>query len=245
MNKGSREQKLPVLAVVTPSFNQAEYLEACIDSVLSQNYPNLEYVIMDGGSTDKSVEIIKKYEKYLTYWQSRPDGGQYAAINEGFRRTTGEIMTWLNSDDKYHPNAFIIIAAVFQSRTDVEWITGRSNTFEENGDQKWICEYLLRYSRSKYLNRKFDDPWIQQEGTFWRRSLWQRSGAALRAEMEFAGDLELWTRFFRFSQLYVVDALIAGYRLQPRSKARLYMDKYRKEADKINHLRFHKISCGN
>jgi tetratricopeptide (TPR) repeat protein len=188
---------------------------------------------MDGGSTDNSVAIIKKYEKYLTYWQSRPDGGQYAAINDGFRKTTGKIMTWLNSDDKYHPNAFITVAALFQSRNDVEWITGRSNTFNENGCQKWICEYLLPYSRSNYLKRKFNDPWIQQEGTFWRRSLWERSGATLKAELEFAGDLELWTRFFRYSRLHVVDALIAGYRYQPRSKTRLFMDKYLKEADKI------------
>jgi glycosyltransferase involved in cell wall biosynthesis len=157
---------LPVLSVITPSFNQSQYLEECIDSVLSQGYPKLEYVIMDGGSTDKSVEIIKKYEKYLTYWQSQPDGGQYAAINDGFRKTTGGIMTWLNSDDKYHPNAFITIAALFQSRNDVEWVTGRLNTFIENGDQKWICEYLVPYSRSNYLKRKFNDPWIQQEKRF-------------------------------------------------------------------------------
>jgi len=228
-----RVEDLPVLSVVTPSFNQARYLEECIDSVLSQGYPNLEYVVMDGGSTDKSVEIIKKYEKYLTYWQSQPDGGQYAAITKGFRKTSGSVMTWLNSDDKYHPNAFITVAALFQSRNDVEWVTGRSNTFNSKGEQKWICEYLVPYSRSNYLNKKFNDPWIQQEGTFWRRSLWVRSGDKLNADLQFAGDLELWTRFFRSSRLYAVDALIAGYRCQPCSKTSLFMDEYLKEADRI------------
>jgi len=229
----NQTEDLPLFSVITPSFNQAQYLEECIDSVLSQGYPNLEYVIMDGGSTDKSVEIIKKYEKYLTYWQSQPDGGQYAAINDGFRKTAGGIMTWLNSDDKYHPNAFITGAALFQSRNDVEWFTGRSNAFNADGEQKWISEYLASYSQSNYLDKKFNDPWIQQEGTFWRRSLWARSGDSLNADLEFAGDLDLWARFFRTSRLYVIDALIAGYRLQPHSKTCLFMEEYLKEADRV------------
>ena len=226
-------QYLPTISLVTPSYNQGEYLDECIDSVLSQNYPNLEYIIMDGGSTDDSVEIIKRYEKYLTHWQSQPDGGQYAAINEGFRRTRGEIMTWLNSDDKFHPHAFFTVAGVFTLRNDVDWISGRMNTFSEQGDQFWICEYLLTWERSKYLRKQFMDPWIQQEGTFWRRRLWERAGSTMRTDMDFASDLELWTRFFRYSQLYAVDMILAGYRFQPKSKARLFMDKYLQEANRV------------
>ncbi len=218
---------------MTPSFNQDSYLEECIDSVLSQNYPNLEYIIMDGGSTDNSVEIIKKYEKYLTFWQSKPDGGQYAAINGGFRRTSGEIMTWLNSDDKFHPDAFLTVAAIFMFRNEVDWITGRSNTLNELGEQSWICEYIIPWSRLKYLKKEFKDPWIQQEGTFWRRRLWKRSGSNLRADLDLAGDLELWTRFFRFARLHTVDSLLAGFRFQPRSKTSLSMDKYLQEANLI------------
>ena len=229
----TEQQEIPTLSVVTPSYNQGEYLEECIDSVLSQSYPNLEYIIMDGGSTDNSVEIIKKYEKYLTFWQSQPDGGQYAAINEGFRKTKGQIMTWLNSDDKFHPNAFLTVAGVFILRNDVEWISGRLNTLNEQGEQFWICEYLTPWSRSKYLKKQFLDPWIQQEGTFWRRHLWDRSGSSLRTDLEFAGDLELWTRFFRYSRLYAVDMLLAGYRSQPYSKSHQFMDKYLREANRI------------
>ncbi len=236
---------LPTISLVTPSYNQGKYLEECIDSVLSQNYPNLEYIVMDGGSTDNSVEIIKRYEKYLTYWQSRPDGGQYAAITDGLRRTDGEIMTWLNSDDKYHPNAFFTVASLFMLRKDVEWITGRSNTLAENGRQRWISEYPVFWRRLKYLKKQFKDPWIQQEGTFWRRRLWEKSGATLRRDLDFAGDLELWTRFFRYARLYTADALLAGYRYQPESKARRFMDKYLQEANEVldEELRLFKNGC--
>lgn len=225
---------LPRISIVTPSFNQGEFLDECIDSILSQNYPNLEYIIMDGGSNDSSVDIIKKYEKYLTYWQSKPDGGQYNAINEGFKRTSGEIMSWLNSDDKYHYHAFYKVAHVFDKYHDVEWVTGRHTHWGKNGDvTNIVTEYLPAHSREKFLQKKYDDPWIQQESTFWRRSLWDKAGKKLRTDLQYAGDLELWTRFFRFAQLYTVDTLLGGYRMHGNQKAVLFMDKYRAEAEQI------------
>jgi len=223
--------RYPKISIVTPSYNQKDYLEECICSVLDQGYPNLEYIIMDGGSTDGSVKIIKKYAKYLAYWQSGPDGGQYAAINEGFKRTTGEIMTWLNSDDKFHPDAFRIVASIFIYRKDVEWIMGHPNTFNEQGQQSWIANARPLWSREKYLKKEYK--FIQQEGTFWRRSLWEKAGATLQTDLELAGDLELWARFFRFTQLYNIDALIAGYRYHLGQKAQLFMDKYIREAEKV------------
>src|SRR6267154_2378048 len=96
----------PRISIVTPSFNQGSYLEETIRSVLDQNYPNLEYVVVDGGSTDRSVEILQRYADRLAWWSSEPDGGQYAAINKGFKHTSGEIMAWINSDDKYLPWTF-------------------------------------------------------------------------------------------------------------------------------------------
>src|SRR5712672_634542 len=112
----------PKISLVTPSFNQGSFLEETIRSVLDQNYPNLEYVVIDGGSTDGSVEIIKKYERRLTWWISAPDGGQYEAINKGFARTTGEIMAWLNADDKYLPWTLSVVGDLMSTLPQVEWL---------------------------------------------------------------------------------------------------------------------------
>src|SRR5438132_13711050 len=105
--------EVPRITVVTPSFNQAEFLERTLRSVLDQGYPNLEYVVIDGGSTDGSVDTIRRYADRLAYWVAQPDSGQYDAINKGFQRTSGEVMAWINSDDKYAPWAFAVAAEVF------------------------------------------------------------------------------------------------------------------------------------
>ena len=119
--------QLPRISLVIPSYNYGRYLEACLDSIISQGYPNLELIIMDGGSTDDTLQIIRRYEKHLAYWQSGPDGGQYSAIQEGFRRSTGEIMGWLNADDMFHPGAFAVVSDIFLACPEVEWLTGRPN----------------------------------------------------------------------------------------------------------------------
>src|SRR5690349_701527 len=103
----------PKISIVTPNFNNGKYLEDTIVSVLSQNYPNLEYFIIDGGSTDNSLEIIKRYERHLAGWTSEPDGGMYEAIDKGFNKTTGEIMAWLNSDDMYHRKSLFAVGKLF------------------------------------------------------------------------------------------------------------------------------------
>lgn len=224
---------LPKISIVTPSFNQGEFLEECIDSILSQNYPNLEYIIMDGGSTDGSVEIIKKYEKHLTYWQSQPDGGQYNAVNDGFKRTTGEIMAWLNSDDKYHRDAFFKVALLFESSPGVEWLTGHPTFWGKSGEFIHMEPVLPTYCRKDFLEGRYNQPFIQQESTFWKRSLWNRAGNCLRTDLGYAGDLELWVRFFRHALLYSVDTFLGGYRSHGNQKAALCMDQYVAEAETV------------
>jgi glycosyltransferase involved in cell wall biosynthesis len=108
----------PKISIVTPSFNQGRFIEKTILSVIEQDYPNLEYIIIDGGSTDESVEVIKKYDQHLAYWVSEPDRGQSHAINKGFERATGEIFGWLNSDDWYHPGALKAVAEAFAANPE-------------------------------------------------------------------------------------------------------------------------------
>ena len=226
------KRSLPRISIVTPSYNQGEFLEECIVSILGQNYPDLQYVIMDGGSTDNSVEIIRKYEKYLAYWQSEPDGGQFAAIQKGFENTDGEIMAWLNSDDKYQDNAFFKVAYVMSMESQVDWVTGRHCFWDENGRISYIeANWLPKYSREKYLRNDYDKPFVQQESTFWHRRLWEKAGSHMCADLYNAGDLELWRRFFRYAQLYTIDTPLGGFRVQPAQKTTLAS--YRKEAERI------------
>jgi glycosyltransferase involved in cell wall biosynthesis len=123
----------PKISIVTPSFNQGQYIEETILSVLSQNYPNLEYIIIDGGSTDDTVEIIKKYESRITYWVSEPDRGQSHAINKGLQKCTGEIFNWLNSDDWYMPGALFDVANAFRINSRAQFVSGYENHVEQSG----------------------------------------------------------------------------------------------------------------
>ena len=229
----SAKKKYPKISIVTPSFNQGQYLDECIDSVLGQNYPNLEYVVMDGGSTDNSVAIIKKYEKHLAYWHSRPDKGQYFAIDEGFKKTTGEIMTWINSDDFLHPRALETVAAIFRNFPNVEWLMGRSNGVVQKTGEFWIMDFPVLWSRENYLRRQYKYPYIQQEGTFWKRSLWEKAGGKMDTTLALAGDMELWARFFRYAQLYSVDAPLGAFRTHSAQKTAGSHEAYHREAEKI------------
>ena len=200
----------PKISIVTPSFNQGKYLEQTILSVLGQNYPNLEYFIIDGGSTDNSVEIIKKYESKITFWVSEKDGGMYEAIQKGFSRSTGDIMAWINSDDMYHKNAFNNVAKVFNAFPEIKWLQGNPTTFDRSGELV-LVRPLRRWSKYNYYTG--DHEWIQQESTFWKRSLWEMAGGSLNTAMRFAGDYDLWLRFFRHEKLYVSNMLLGGFRI--------------------------------
>lgn len=225
----------PKISIVTPSFNQGEYLEECIDSVLSQNYPNMEYIVMDGGSTDGSAEIIKKHARHLNYWQSRRDYGQYHAVNTGFLISTGEIMAWLNSDDKYHPGALWLLADAFESAPDIEWITGSPTLWDKDGAACGFSSKPPLWSREKYLRGEVSSPYIQQESTFWRRSLWHKAGSTLDPEFPLAADMELWARFFRHAQLHTLHAPLGGFRSHPGEgqRSEVGQDLYQREAERI------------
>ena len=209
----------PKISIVTPSYNQNHFLERTIESILSQNYPNLEYIIIDGGSTDGSVDTIKKYEDQLSYWISESDKGLYDAINKGFKQSTGDIMGWLNSDDTLHKNALYNLAEIF-SLKGINWIQGKPSFIDEEdrivmvADKKKWCKYDF------WLG---NNGWIQQESTYWSRKLWEQSGAYINTSYKLAGDFELWDRFFTHEELYSLDCLIGAFRT--RSSNQLSLDK--------------------
>lgn len=223
---------LPILSIITPSYNQAQFLEQTIDSVLSQNYPDLEYIIIDGGSTDGSIEIIKKYEKYLTYWVSEKDKGQYDALQKGFNKATGEIMAWLNSDDLYHKDAFRQVATVFNEFPNVNWIEGINTTYAHNSICRNVEKPAMRSPLIYYLKGYHN--FIQQESTFWRRSLWEKAGSIVGNGFGLAGDFELWMRFFKFDTVYQAPFLIGGFRTLPDAqRSSLFKDEYLLEVKNI------------
>jgi glycosyltransferase involved in cell wall biosynthesis len=209
----------PKISIVTPCYNSEKYIESTILSVLNQNYPNLEYVIIDGGSKDNTLEIVKKYQNQLTFWISEKDSGMYDALQKGFEKTTGKIMGWIGSDDMYHQNSFFTIAEIFSLSKNIKWLLGASTLFDEKG-RTISAEKSRKFTREDFL--KGDYQWIQQESCLWHRELWVRAGSNLNTKMKFAGDFELWLRFFRFEELFVTDALIGGFRL--RSSNQLSLD---------------------
>jgi glycosyltransferase involved in cell wall biosynthesis len=211
---GPDSQAWPTISLITPVFNSARYLDATIRSVLSQNYPNLEYIIVDGGSTDGSVDIIRGYEPYLHAWISEPDRGMYDAINKGFARSSGECMGWISATDLLHAGSLFVVGGVFRTFPEVEWITGRPTGFNDDG---MAVEFLKLRQWSRFPFLAGANRYIQQESTFWRRSLWDRAGGRVDDSRRSASDFELWVRFFRYAKLYPVDALIGGFRAHPDS----------------------------
>lgn len=166
---------------------------------------------MDGGSTDNSVEIIKKYEKHLAWWASEPDRGMYDAVNKGFQRSNGEIMAYLNSDDMYHRKSLFTMAQIFNDIPDVAWVQGAQTFYNDAGQTVRVLE-PGQYSKYRYYSGDFS--WIQQESTFWRRTLWEKAGGYINPEKKLAGDLDLWMRFFKHEQLYTANVLVGGYRMR-------------------------------
>ena len=221
----------PKITLVTPVFNSARYLEQAIQSVISQQYPNLEYFIMDGGSTDGSIEIIRKYEAYLSGWTSGPDNGMYDALNRGFARSSGEIMGWISATDMLHTGSLFVVGSVFKALPDVQWITGRPTGFSEEGMAVAVSRSLKHWTRFRFLAGS--NRYIQQESTYWRRSLWERAGSHLDASRREGSDFELWVRFFRYARLYPVDALIGGFRVHPDSLSLEDPGKMRRIHDEI------------
>jgi glycosyltransferase involved in cell wall biosynthesis len=181
----------PRITVITPSLNQAAFLERTIRSVLDQDYPELEYLVFDGGSTDGSVEILRRFGDHIAYWESVPDRGQSHAVNKGLERATGEIVGWINSDDYYLPGAFATAADAFAANPRAEWVCGACRYLHADGslDVVWRPR-LPRGPRSAWA---FEPWYVPQASSFWRRATLDRVGG-LREDLHYAMDVELGLR---------------------------------------------------
>jgi len=186
----SSAEYVPKISVITPSFNQGAFIEKTINSVLSQNYPNLEFIIIDGGSTDNTVEIIKKYEQHLTYWVSEPDRGQSHAINKGMALATGDYLTWLNSDDWYQPCALLEIHKTFKEYPEASIVVGVGESVDLSGNTTHVFSPDLVIDISTLLNW-FSGTWFLQPASVFRRSVWEKCGPLSENE-HLVFDLELW-----------------------------------------------------
>ena len=201
------------ISVVTPSYNQARFIEETIRSVLSQDYPQIEYLVVDGGSTDNTVEIVRKYESRLAWWVSEQDLGQTDAINKGFARATGEVLAWINSDDTYEPGAISAVVKYFQNHPRVGMIYGDCNYINERGDV--IGRFDSAQTNYRLLRQGYTH--IPQQTMFFRADLWKQVGP-LDPSFYFAMDYDLWTRISARSEIKYVPQTWANFRLHTSGK---------------------------
>ena len=226
---------LPKISVITPSFDQGAFIENTIRSVLEQNYPALEYLMIDGGSTDGSVDIIRKHEPQLAYWVSEADKGPYDAINKGFAQSNGEVMAWLNSDDQYMPGALATVGRIFAKFPEIEWLTSAEPVNMNAQGQPVFVAHLEGFNREAFFRGHWllggvGRGWIQQESTFWRRSLWEKAGGRLDTTYSLAADYDLWARFWKHAKLYGVRAQLGCFRQHDAQRSRVSADAYQAEA---------------
>lgn len=222
MNSNAR---LPKICVVTPSFNQGPFLEQTILSVLEQNYPHLEYIIMDGGSTDESVEIIKKYQRHLAFWQSKPDKGQSDAIRQGFARSSAEVMAWLNSDDYYEPSALQLVGESFTAMPDKVLCYGDYYVQGPAGDKQLKKKVSFDFNICLYAYLM-----IPQPASFWKRSAYDAVDG-LDLQLHYAMDWDFFLRVGKAfpGRMHHLHQPLATFRLHEVSKSVSAIGRFKQE----------------
>ncbi len=236
-------------AITTPVLNGEEFLDRSILSVVSQEGPfTIRYHVQDGGSKDRTLEILAAWQTRLARdfpcfcegiefsFASAPDRGAYDGVNRGFAAfayADADAMTWIGSDDRFEPGAFATVAEIFRDFPDIDWVTGRTTIISEAGPMMCMPPPLIPFPRQAIaagiFDRRFAENAIEQEATFWRPRLWQKAGG-VDPNFRIAGDFDLWRRFARHTDLVAVDAILGFYRVRAGQLAG-DMDRYRAEID--------------
>ena len=217
---------LPKISVVMPSYNQDQFLEAAIESVLGQAYPQLELVVIDGGSNDNSVSILERYSEKIAFWSSEKDDGQSDALNKGFNIITGDIVGWLNSDDTYQPGAFSEVAQIFADESvkiamckQFGMMDAKGIVFDHKYNDYKNHQTLVRYWTTGGMT-------INQPSVFFRRELISKFDPVLDPVLHYAMDYDLWLRLTLENDMHVVDGNWANYRFHDASKSGLGFDDF-------------------
>jgi len=223
---------LPKISVITPSYNQGNFIEQTIESVLNQNYPNLEYIIMDGDSTDGTLEILRRYDTKII-WKSEKDKGQSHAINKGLSLATGEIVAYINSDDVYEKDTFYKVAEFFKNNPQVRWVYGKCRIIDEKGQEirraiTFYKNFLLKsFNYSKLLAVNF----ISQPTVFWRKSLIKEIGL-FNENLFYSMDYEYLVRTAKLHPPGILNEYLAKFRVHSGSKAsRGFLRQFKLELD--------------
>lgn len=224
--------KLPTISIITPSFNQGQYIKETIDSVLAQHYPNLEYWVIDGKSKDSTVEILRSFGTRIN-WISEKDQGQTEAINKGLKLVTGDIVAYINSDDLYLTGTFSRVAQYFSKNKKAQWLTGDYEIIDEKGVkiQSWITAYK-RFLRAKStFARLAVANFIPQPSTFWRKDVIREIGE-FDASLKYCMDYDLWLRAIQKYPLHVIDKKLSQFRIHKSAKGvTQYKQQFREELD--------------
>jgi glycosyltransferase involved in cell wall biosynthesis len=227
--------KLPKISLVLPCYNMEVYIEDTLRSITQQNYPNFELIIMDGGSTDNTINIINKYKEYITVLISEPDNGQYSAITRGFEMATGDILCWLNADDVSFPWTFRTVAQIFSENREIQWLCGISAFLNDDGSLKKLYNNISAKPNKAIRNgwfKKGGYGYLLQETNFWTKELWQKSGG-LDLSLKLAADYDLWINFAYHTDLWSVNLPLSAFRLRNTSRSLQFEEKYLNEVAQV------------
>lgn len=230
-------RETPFFSIVTPVYNCEKYIEECILSIKEQDYQNYEHIIVDGGSTDRTMDIIKSYAgSYPMRFISEEDHGMYDAVNKGFSIAEGKVFSWLNADDRYMPWTLRVAKKAFE-RKNVQWITGipAVNLTWEGREIQYIMTdspfvYSKHYLRKGYYEGRILG-FIQQESTFWTKQIWDKAGGKIPEKYQYAGDYFLWMNLAKYEPLYTVNTILANFRVHEEQKT-AQMENYYTEIGK-------------